>query len=196
MSRGLKLRWLEDRRKSCLLRGSLELRRGFQRGETAATSTPRGTAIIKVGRAAAIFAVSCIGLQWGPCCWRARITIAVRLAIKGCFITHDSMILGTIFIRHSWSFPLCSQPSAAYFHLNSSVSLLVSLPITISMLQAVEVTGLVSLIASCFIQAAHIQKHVMTSSHNRLCLWFPMPPSQGCWVSSPTWRFLAPWCPF
>jgi hypothetical protein len=61
MSRGLKLRWVEDRRKNCCLQGNLELQRGFRRGETAATSTPGGTAITKVGIAAAISAVSCTG---------------------------------------------------------------------------------------------------------------------------------------
>ena len=61
MSRGLKLRWVEDRRKSCSLLGNLELQRGFRRGETAAASTPGGTAITKEGRAAIISAVSCTG---------------------------------------------------------------------------------------------------------------------------------------
>ena len=62
MNRGLKLMRLEDRRRrSCFLRGSSELQRGFRREETAATCRPEGAAIVTAGRAAAIFAVSYTG---------------------------------------------------------------------------------------------------------------------------------------
>jgi len=61
MNRGLKLRRVEDRRKSCFLRGSSELQRGFRRGEMAATCNPEDAAIIKAGTAAATSTVSCTG---------------------------------------------------------------------------------------------------------------------------------------
>jgi hypothetical protein len=61
MNRGLRLRRLEDRRKSCFLLGSLELQRGFRREETAATCRPEGAATATTGRAAAIFAASYTG---------------------------------------------------------------------------------------------------------------------------------------
>ena len=61
MSRGLKLRRVGDRRKSYFLRGSSGVQRGFRRGESAATCSLEGAAIIRADRAAATSAISCTG---------------------------------------------------------------------------------------------------------------------------------------